>query len=146
MFWFPDQITSRWRTAEHVNISGFVKILLINVTCAVCEWWLNDWEMLFERRIFFFRIRMIKPSTQPRHIVCMFRYPCKQETECTQRILILQNSWIVLASYSSPSLALRVYPQWLSGGSVLHTASEVCSSRTFGTRERFMCFWCHIHK
>ena len=62
------------------------------------------------------RFRRIKPNTQPRHIVCMFRYPCRQETECTQWVLMSQNSWIVLASHSGPSLALRVYPQWLSGG------------------------------
>jgi hypothetical protein len=81
---------------------------------------------------FFLRIRRIKPTTQPRHVVCMFRYPSKQETECTQWALMSQNSWIVLASHSGPSLALRVYPKWRSGGSVLHTASELYYSCTFG--------------
>ena len=41
-----------------------------------------------------------------------------------------QKSWIMLASHSGLSLALRLYPKWRSGGSLLHTASEVCSSCT----------------
>ena len=92
------------------------------------------------------RCLKVKPTTQLRHTVCMLRYPCKRETECTQLVVMSQNSWIVLASHSGPSLTLRVYPQWRSGGSLLHAASEVCSSCTFGTRERFMCLWFHIHK